>query len=243
MPDPAARDPHTPIFDRDGILWFTLQQSNMVGRLDPASGDVKLVTMRTPGAKPYGIKIDDQGTPWVACNGSNCLVKVDPATMALTRSSCRTRRPRCAVSTSPTTAGSGTSTRRRAGSAGSTRQAARSRSGRRPPGRDRNPTPSRWWTALSVQRIRHAAGRAGPLRPSERDLQSWPIPSGGVYAGIVRHMRPTRDGNLLIHQSSTNRIILVTLKRAAATIGVRADPFKDRPRVAYRSNRAESATA
>jgi hypothetical protein len=41
--------------------------------------------------------------------------------------------------------------------------------------------------------------------------------SGGVYAGIIRHMRPTRDGNLLIHQSSTNRIILVTLPSPAAT--------------------------
>jgi hypothetical protein len=30
-------------------------------------------------------------------------------------------------------------------------------------------------------------------------------------------MRPTRDGNLLIHQSSTNRIILVTLPRPDAT--------------------------
>jgi hypothetical protein len=30
-------------------------------------------------------------------------------------------------------------------------------------------------------------------------------------------MRPTRDGNLLIHQSSTNRIIRVTLKRATTT--------------------------
>jgi virginiamycin B lyase len=35
-----------------------------------------------------------------------------------------------------------------------------------------------------------------------------------VYAGIIRHMRPTRDGNLLIHQSSTNRIIRVYLKAA-----------------------------
>ena len=35
-------------------------------------------------AKPYGIKIDALGTPWVACNGSNCLVKVGPATMELT---------------------------------------------------------------------------------------------------------------------------------------------------------------
>ena len=28
--------------------------------------------------------IDAAGVPWVACNGSNCLLKVDPATMELT---------------------------------------------------------------------------------------------------------------------------------------------------------------
>lgn len=53
--------------------------------------------------------------------------------------------------------------------------------------------------------------------PRSETFQSWPIPAGGVYAGIVRHMRPTRDGNLLIHQSSTNRIILVTIDNAAVT--------------------------
>ena len=77
MPDPAAKDPHTAVFDDAGILWFTVQQGNMVGRLDPATGEVRLVTMKTPGARPYGIKIDAEGTPWVACNGSNCLVRVD----------------------------------------------------------------------------------------------------------------------------------------------------------------------
>ena len=41
--------------------------------------------------------------------------------------------------------------------------------------------------------------------------------SGGIYAGIIRHMRATREGNLLIHQSSTDRIILVTVKRRAAS--------------------------
>src|SRR3546814_19933248 len=51
--------------------------------------------------------------------------------------------------------------------------------------------------------------------PATETFQSWPIPSGGVHAGIVRHMRPTHDGNLLIHQSSTNRIIRVDLKGAA----------------------------
>ena len=53
--------------------------------------------------------------------------------------------------------------------------------------------------------------------PKTESFQSWPIPSGGIHAGIVRHMRPTRDGKLLIHQSSTNRILLVTPLNAVAT--------------------------
>jgi virginiamycin B lyase len=50
--------------------------------------------------------------------------------------------------------------------------------------------------------------------PRTETFQSWPIPSGSLYAGMVRHMRPTRDGNLLLHQGSTNRIILATLPPA-----------------------------
>src|SRR3546814_14957831 len=84
MPDPAAKDPHSAKFDAAGVLWFTLQHSNMIGRLDPASGEITLVTPPTPDSRPYGIKIDKDGNPWVACNGSNCLLKVDPATMQLT---------------------------------------------------------------------------------------------------------------------------------------------------------------
>jgi virginiamycin B lyase len=53
--------------------------------------------------------------------------------------------------------------------------------------------------------------------PQTEKFQSWPVPSGNVYAGIIRHMRPTRDGNLLIHQTSTNRIMLVTEKSRAAS--------------------------
>ena len=40
MPDPAARDPHTPIVPQSGDLWFTLQNSNMLGRLVPDTGDI-----------------------------------------------------------------------------------------------------------------------------------------------------------------------------------------------------------
>ena len=53
--------------------------------------------------------------------------------------------------------------------------------------------------------------------PETEIFQSWAIPSGGVFAGIIRHMRPDRAGDLLIHQSSTNRITRVRLKPRAAT--------------------------
>jgi len=47
--------------------------------------------------------------------------------------------------------------------------------------------------------------------PATERFQSWAIPSGDFYAGILRHMRPTKDGDLLIHQSATNRIIRVKI--------------------------------
>ena len=45
--------------------------------------------------------------------------------------------------------------------------------------------------------------------PATETFQSWAIPSG---VGIVRNMWVTHDGNLLIHQSSSNRVGLVTIK-------------------------------
>jgi virginiamycin B lyase len=49
--------------------------------------------------------------------------------------------------------------------------------------------------------------------PQTETFQSWAIPSGSFGAGIVRNMNSTREGNLLIHQSSTNHIILVEISQ------------------------------
>jgi virginiamycin B lyase len=43
IPDESVKDPHTPIFDKTGILWFTAQSANVVGRLDPKSGQIRTV--------------------------------------------------------------------------------------------------------------------------------------------------------------------------------------------------------
>ncbi len=217
MPDPAAKDPHSAIFDKKGILWFTLQNSNMVGRLDPATGDIKLVTLKTPNAKPYGIKIDAEGNPWFACNGHPCLVKIDPATMELTE----TKLPL-----------PGTTVRRLYIADDGIIWYVNSGEGRlgrlnpktgeikewpSPSGPKSHPyaivvVDGIVWYDESGQR----PDTLVRFDPKSETFQSWAIPSGGVHAGIIRHMRPTREGNLIIHQSSTNRIILVTLGRRAA---------------------------
>jgi virginiamycin B lyase len=215
MPDPGARDPHTAVFDQKGTLWFTLQQSNMVGRLVPSTGEIKLAKMPTANARPYGIVISGDGSPWVSCNGSNCLVKVDPQTMAIREY----KLPDKSTSRRLDLASDGTIWYV---------NSALGRLGRMNPktGQTKEwPSPSgpksHPYAIAVVDDIvwyNESAQRPDALvrfDPATERFQSWPIPSGGIYAGIIRHMRPTRDGNLLIHQSSTNRIILVTINRAA----------------------------
>lgn len=215
MPDPNARDPHTAEFDRNGIMWFTLQQSNMIGRFDPRTGAVRLATVQRPRARPYGIKIDASGAPWVACNGSNCIVRVEPQTMALTEID---------LPHEDTTV-------RRLDIAGDGMiwyvNSGRGKLGRynpqngeisewdSPSGPDSHPYAIAvidgivWYNESGVR-----PDALVRFDPRTETFQSWPIPGGGLYGGIARHIRATRDGNLLLHQGSSNRIILATLPPA-----------------------------
>ncbi|HYD88849.1 MAG TPA: hypothetical protein VEA80_15350 [Vitreimonas sp.] len=215
MPDPAARDPHTAEFDANGIMWFTLQQSNMIGRFDPRSGEIRLATIQREGARPYGVRIDAHGNPWVACNGSNCLIRVDPRTLALTEidlpgEDTHVRRLDIADDGMIWYVNSGRGKLGRYNP-----QTGEIREWDSPSGPDSHPYAIAviggivWYNESGV--------RPDPLvrfDPRTETFQSWPIPSGDLHAGIVRHMRATRDGNLLLHQSSTNRIILATLPPA-----------------------------
>jgi virginiamycin B lyase len=215
MPNPNARDPHTAEFDRNGILWFTLQQSNMIGRFDPSTGETRLVPTGRDGARPYGVKLDADGNPWVACNGSNCIIRVNRETMALDvidLPGADTTVRRLDI------AGDGMIWYVNSGRGKLGRYDPRTREIREwdsPSGPDSHPYAIAvingivWYNESGV--------RPDPLvrfDPRTETFQSWPVPSGTVYAGIVRHMRATRDGNLLLHQSSTNRIILATLPPA-----------------------------
>ena len=218
MPDPMTKDPHTAVFDKAGILWFTLQHSNMIGRLDPETGDIKLVTAPTERSKPYGIRVDAEGALWVACNGSNCLLKVDPQDMSLEEFKLpipETTVRRLDIDSSGLIWYVNSSQGRLGRLDPVTGEAKEWPS---PSGPKSHPYALAiiddivWYNESGV--------RPDPLvrfDPKTETFQSWPIPTGNIHAGIARHIRATKDGDLLIHQSATNRIIRVSFKEGDVT--------------------------
>ena len=85
MPDPEAGDPHTLVFDAEQKhIWFTVQHGNFIGRLRLSDRSVELIKVPTKNARPYGIKVAANGTPWVVLLGTNKLASLDPSTLALT---------------------------------------------------------------------------------------------------------------------------------------------------------------
>ncbi|HXV64781.1 MAG TPA: cytochrome C [Vicinamibacteria bacterium] len=215
MPDPAARDPHTPIFTESGDLWFTLQNSNMLGRLVPDTGDIKLMTLPTERARPYGIKEDSRGTIWIAYRGANKLARVNPDSWEIRE-----------YPTPEPDAPQGTYIRRLAITSDDMIWYADS--GRGYLGRlDPETGDVKEWPSPSGPQshpyaieiiddiIWYNESNQRPdalvrFDPKTERFQSWTIPSG---IGIIRHMRATPEGNLVIHQSSTNTVGLVIIPK------------------------------
>jgi virginiamycin B lyase len=212
MPDPAARDPHTMVWNKDeSMMYFSVQQGNFIGRLNPANGDIKLVPVPTPRALPYGIKVDSRGTIWVSYNGAGKIASVDPVTMAIKEYSMPDP---------------GSSSRRLAIASDDTIwyvNSALGRIGHLDPksGKFKEwPSPSGprsapYAIAIIDDVIWYNESNQRPdalvrFDPKTEKFQSWAIPSG---VGIVRNMSVTPDGNLMIHQSSINRIGIVTIAK------------------------------
>ena len=65
------------------MVWFTVQGGNMIGRLDPKTGETKLVTMPAEKSRPYGLMINSKGVPYVVEFGAPKIASIDPQTMAI----------------------------------------------------------------------------------------------------------------------------------------------------------------
>ena len=60
VPTPKSR-PHDPLAASDGTIWYTGQMVNVLGRLDPTTGQIKEFPLKTPGSGPHGLTEDKAG--------------------------------------------------------------------------------------------------------------------------------------------------------------------------------------
>jgi len=207
MPDPAARDPHTPIFDRAGRFWFTVQNGNMVGRLDPETGDIKLVTSPTPRSRPYGIVMNSKGVLFLVEFGSNKVARIDPDTMEIHEYPLphAESRPRRLTLTSDDVIWYSDYSRGYLGRLDP--ETGEVREWPSPGGPKSQPYGIAaidgivWFSESAV-----SPNTLVRFDPKTEKFQTWIIPSGG---GVVRNMMATPEGNLVLACSGVNRVALV----------------------------------
>jgi len=82
VPTPGSR-PHDPLATADGAIWYTGQFANVLGRLDPKTGEIKEFPL-TPKAGPHGLAADKDGNIWYTANFGSRVGKLNPKTGELT---------------------------------------------------------------------------------------------------------------------------------------------------------------
>jgi virginiamycin B lyase len=207
MPDPAARDPHTPTFDHQGTLWFTVQGGNMVGRLIPQTGELTLVTSPTPQSRPYGMVVNAKGLPFFVEFGANKIASIDPHTMAIREyvlPHAESRPRRIAITSDDVLWYSEYARGYLERFDPATGQAREWPSPGGPQSQPYGMVAVRdvlWYSEAGVK-----PNTVVRFDPKTETFQTWTIPSGG---GVVRNMDATRDGNLVLAYSGVNRMALV----------------------------------
>jgi hypothetical protein len=60
VPTPGSH-PHDPLATPDGSIWYTGQMANLLGRLDPRTGEFREYRLKTPDSGPHGLVADKDG--------------------------------------------------------------------------------------------------------------------------------------------------------------------------------------
>jgi virginiamycin B lyase len=204
----TSKDPHTGVFHPNGMLYFTAQHAGMIGRLNPTTGELVEVATR---ARPYGIKVAQSGLLYVAHNGTNAIAEIDPETLAIRYFDIpdeRTRIRRLDIASN----GAIWFVNSSLGKIGRLNPETGAVTQWDSPS---GPSSHPYAIAVIDDVVWYNESGMRPdalvrFDPATESFQSWAIPSG---IGIVRHVWVTADKNLLIHQSSSNRIGLVKIPR------------------------------
>lgn len=201
-----ARDPHSAVFHPNGNLYFTAQGAAMLGRLDPETGAIKEVDVEP---RPYGIKVDSKGTVWVAFNGTNKIGALDADTMEIRYYEVpdeRSRIRRLDLDSNDIVWYVNSTM----GKIGRLNPATGEITQWDSPSGPRS-HPYSMAVIDDVIWYNESGMRPDALvrfNPQTESFQSWAVPSG---VGIIRNTWVTEEGNLLIHQSSSNQVGLVKI--------------------------------
>jgi virginiamycin B lyase len=79
VPTPGAR-PHDPLAFPDGSIWYTGHMANLLGRVDPRTGQFREFHPDTPSSGPHGLAADKDGNIWFTGNFAGYIGKLDPKT-------------------------------------------------------------------------------------------------------------------------------------------------------------------
>jgi virginiamycin B lyase len=205
-----ARGPHTPILDRNGTLWFTVQ-SGYVGRLDTKTGEVTVAATPSSGTYPYGIVLSSKGVPWYVDFRGNRIGSVDPQTGKITEHTLPNpdSRPRRVAITPDDVLWYTDYARGYLGRFDTATGEVREWPS--PGGPESQPYGITavgnviWYSESSVR-----PNTLVRFDTETEQFQTWVIPSGG---GVVRNMMATADGNVVMACSGVNRVALVEVGR------------------------------
>lgn len=80
----AASRPSAPLAASDGSIWYSGEGANVLGRLDPKTGDIREYPLKTAGSGPHGLAEDRSGNIWYAAGLKGQLGKLDPKSGSVT---------------------------------------------------------------------------------------------------------------------------------------------------------------
>jgi virginiamycin B lyase len=188
-----------------------VQNGGFMGRLDPKTGDIKLFKPNGPdGQQPYALRfLSDGRQPWFSYWGSNKIATIDPDKLELKEyvlPDPRTRIRRMGV-TSDDMIWYGNWGTGKLGRLDPKTGAVTEWEG--PSGPQSQP----YGMTVIDDKIWYVESNTRPnnlvrFDPKTEKFQTWQIPNGG---GIVRHMMPTRDGNIAMAMSGLNMVGIVEI--------------------------------
>jgi virginiamycin B lyase len=84
LPTPGTR-PHDPLAAPDGTIWYSGHMANLLGHIDPKTGDIKEYRTTRAMSGPHGLVMDKQGNIWFTANFKGYIGKFEPATGKFTQ--------------------------------------------------------------------------------------------------------------------------------------------------------------